>query len=125
MSVPSELITQPSGALSMSGSPNQKFKIVAAITGYELRKIADGTDKYVLSGMASNTNITNIDLTGERMADSALQAMIKSLETNAVTIKNEHGSSWDDDFGEVTRLRVTDSHELMMEAELDPDHYRT
>ena len=41
------------------------------------------------------------------MADSPLQAMVKSLETNAVTINNEHGSSWDDDFGEVTRLWLT------------------
>jgi phage head maturation protease len=106
----------------MSDTPNQNFKIVAAITGYTLRKSADGTDKYVLSGMASNANI---DLTGERMADTALAAMAKSLEANAVTINNEHGSSWDDDFGEVTKLWVTDSHELMMEAELDPDHYRT
>src|SRR5680860_1628798 len=106
----------------MSDNTNQNFKIVAAITGYQLRKSADGTEKYVLSGMASNTNI---DLTGERMADSALSAMVKSLESTAVTINNEHGNSWDDDFGEVTKLWVTDSHELMMEAELDPDHYRT
>jgi phage head maturation protease len=106
----------------MSDTPNQNFKIVAAITGYTLRKSADGTDKYVLSGMASNANI---DLTGERMADTALTAMAKSLEVNAVTINNEHGSGWDDDFGEVTKLWVTDTHELMMEAELDPDHYRT
>jgi phage head maturation protease len=106
----------------MSDTPNQNFKIVAAITGYTLRKSADGTEKYVLSGMASNTNI---DLTGERMADSALKAMAKSLETSSVTINNEHGNDWDDDFGEVTKLWVTDAHELMMEAELDPDHYRT
>ena len=94
----------------MSDSPNQTLKIVAAITGYTLRKSADGTEKYVLSGMASNTNI---DLTGERMADSALTAMVKSLESTAVTINNEHGNSWDDDFGEVTKLWVTDDHELM------------
>jgi phage head maturation protease len=106
----------------MHNTPNQNFKIVAAITGYTLRKSADGTEKYVLSGMASNTNI---DLTGERMADTALSAMCKSLESSSVTINNEHGSSWDDDFGEVTRLWVTENHELMMEAELDPDHYRT
>ncbi len=106
----------------MSDTPNQNFKIVAAITGYTLRKDASGVEKYVLSGMASNANI---DLTGERMADTALAAMAKSLEANAVTINNEHGNDWDDDFGEVTRLWVTDSHELMMEAELDPDHYRT
>lgn len=106
----------------MSDTPNQNFKIVAAITGYTLRKSADGTEKYVLSGMASNANI---DLTGERMADTALAAMAKSLEANAVTINNEHGGAWDDDFGEVTKLWVTTNHELMMEAELDPDHYRT
>ena len=79
----------------MSDTPNQNFKIVAAITGYTLRKSADGTEKYVLSGMASNANIY---LTGERMADTALAAMAKSLEANAVTINNEHGNDWDDDF---------------------------
>jgi phage head maturation protease len=106
----------------MSDTTNQQFKIVAAITGYTLRKSADGTENYVLSGMASNANI---DLTGERMADTALAAMARRLEANAVTINNEHGGAWDDNFGEVTKLWVTDSHELMMEAELEPDHYRT
>ena len=46
-------------------------------------------------------------------------------QTGAVTINNEHSSDWDADFGEVTKLWSTDNAELMMEAELDPDHYRT
>jgi hypothetical protein len=57
----------------MSDTPNQTFKIVAAITGYILRKSADGTEKHVLSSMASDTNI---DLTAERMADSALTTTV-------------------------------------------------
>lgn len=106
----------------MSQPSNPQFKLVVPITGYTIRKSADGTEKYVLTGMASNTNI---DLTGERMAKSAIVAMERSLETGAVTINNEHSSDWDADFGEVTKLWSTDNAELMMEAELDPDHYRT
>ncbi|MDP9353973.1 MAG: HK97 family phage prohead protease [Chloroflexota bacterium] len=106
----------------MSNTVTNTFKITVPITGYTLRKSADGTEKYVITGMASNTHL---DLTGERMADTAIDAMVKSLEIKRITLNNEHGSDWDDDFGEVTKLWATDGHELMMEAELDPDHYRT
>ncbi|MDP9469072.1 MAG: HK97 family phage prohead protease [Chloroflexota bacterium] len=106
----------------MSNTVTNTFKITVPITGYTLRKSADGTEKYVITGMASNTHL---DLTGERMADTAIDAMVKSLEVKRITLNNEHGSDWDDDFGEVTKLWATDGHELMMEAELDPDHYRT
>ncbi len=74
----------------MHHTPNQNLKIVAAITGDEPRKSADDTEKHVLSGMAANTSI---DLTGERMAGSAIRALAKSLEDNAVTINSEDGSS--------------------------------
>lgn len=106
----------------MPESTNPQFNLVVPITGYTIRKDAKGVEKYVLTGLASNTDI---DLTGERMAKSAITAMAKSLETNKVYLNNEHGSDWDDDFGEVTKLWPTDNYELMMEAELDPDHYRT
>lgn len=76
----------------------------------------------MLTGLASNTNIVII---AERIAESALAVMAKSLESSSVTINNEHGNDWDDKFGEVTRLWVNESHESTMEAELDPDHYRT
>ncbi|HEV2127098.1 MAG TPA: hypothetical protein VGR22_00590 [Thermomicrobiales bacterium] len=105
----------------MSNATNQNVTIVAAVPGCELRRSAGGSEKYVLSDMASNISI---DLTGERMADSTLQAMVKSLGDNAVTINNEHSSSWDD-FDEVTKLWVMPSHELTMEAELTTDHYRS
>ncbi|MDP9368289.1 MAG: HK97 family phage prohead protease [Chloroflexota bacterium] len=111
-----------SGLFSMPDTVANKFKITVPITGYTLRKSADGTEKYVITGMASNTHL---DLTGERMAETAIAAMVKSLELKRITLNNEHGSDWDDDFGEVTKLWATDSQELMMEAELDPDHYRT
>ena len=106
----------------MSDTTNKHFKITVPITRCYLRKAADGTDKYVVEGMASNTNM---DLTGERMAESAIEAMSKSLATHAVVFKNEHGNDWDDEFGEVVALTATGDHRLMMEAELDPDHYRT
>lgn len=106
----------------MPDTTNPQFKLVVPITGYTIRKDANGVEKYVVTGLASNTSL---DLTGERMADSAINAMIKSIETNRIYLNNEHGSDWDDDFGEVTRLWATDAHEMMMEAELDPDHYRT
>lgn len=101
---------------------NQKFKITVPITRCYRRKNADGVERYVVEGMASNTNF---DLTGERMAASAITSMEKSLETHPVLFKNEHGYEWDAEFGQVTALRATPNHELMMEAELDPDHYRT
>jgi phage head maturation protease len=106
----------------MSQPINKTFKITVPITKCYLRKADDGTEKYVVEGMASNANL---DLTGERMAETAITAMAKSLETHKVYLNNEHRPDWDSDYGEVTKLWETQNHELMMEAELDPDHYRT
>lgn len=106
----------------MSETTAQKFKITVPITKCYLRKTADGVEKYVVEGKASGTDL---DLTGERMADSAIKSMAKSLESHDVLFKSEHGDEWDAEFGQVTGLYATDSHELIMEAELDPDHYRT
>jgi phage head maturation protease len=106
----------------MPETTTPQFKLTVPITGYTIRKDASGVDKYVLTGMASNTKV---DLTGERMAKTAITAMMKSIETSPVMLNNEHGSDWDDDFGEVTKLWSTDNSEMMMEAEADPDHYRT
>jgi len=101
---------------------NNHFKITVPITKCYLRKTADGQEKYVVEGMASGTDL---DLTGERMAESAIKSMAKSLETHPVLFKSEHHDDWDAEFGEVTALYATPEHRLMMEAELDPDHYRT
>lgn len=106
----------------MPQTTNHKFKITVPITRCYLRKSADGVEKYVVEGMASNTDL---DLTGERMADTAIASMAKSLGSHPVLFKNEHGDEWDAEFGEVTALYATDAHQLMMEAELDPDHCRT
>lgn len=106
----------------MSTTTNQKFKITVPITRCYLRKSADGTQKYVIEGMASNADL---DLTGERMAESAILSMAKSVQTHPVLFKSEHLDDWDAEFGEVTALSATPNYQLMMEAELDPDHYRT
>lgn len=106
----------------MSTTTNHKFKITVPITRCYLRKSDDGVEKYVVEGMASNTNL---DLTGERMAETAIASMAKSLESHQVIFKSEHHDDWDAEFGEVTALYATPEHRLMMEAELDPDHYRT
>ena len=101
---------------------NQHFKITVPITRCYLRKTADGVEKYLVEGMASNTHL---DLTGERMAESAIKSMAQSLQSHPVLFKSEHHDDWDAEFGEVTALSATDDHQLMMEAELDPNHYRT
>lgn len=106
----------------MPATTNQTFKITVPITKCYKRTTADGVEKYVIEGMASNTDL---DLTGERMADTAIKSMATSLSTHPVVFKNEHGDEWDAEFGEVTALYATDEHRLMMEAELEPDHYRT
>jgi hypothetical protein len=106
----------------MSNNTNQTFKITVPITKGYLRKTADGVQKYVIEGMAPNTDL---DLTRERMADTAIKSTASSLTTHPAVLKSEYGDKWDAEFGKVTALYVTEDHQLMMEAELDPDHYRT
>ena len=85
-SVRSELSNQPSGASSLSDTPNQTFKITVPITTCYLCTTADGVEKYVIEGRASNTDL---DRTGERMADTAIKSMASSLATHPVVFKNE------------------------------------
>ena len=59
----------------MLDTPNQNCKTTVPITGSTLRKSADGdgTEKDVLSGMASHTTI---GLTGEQMAETAFTMVV-------------------------------------------------
>jgi hypothetical protein len=64
----------------MPDNTNHQFKLTANITGYTLRKSEDGTETYVLTGLASDTNS---DLTGDLMAETALNARVKSRVTKS------------------------------------------
>lgn len=101
---------------------SKDFRIIAPITKCYVRRADDGTEKYVVEGLASTTDL---DLTGERMAETAITSMAKSIESHPIYLNSEHRPDWDSDFGQVVKLTETPDHQLFMEAELDPDHYRT
>jgi len=79
--------------------------------------IQKGTNKMVVEGLASTTEV---DLTGERMADSAIKSMAAS--NLPLSFRSEHRGDWDSQLGEVTSLTATPDHQLLMKAELDADH---
>jgi len=96
----------------MPQSPS--FKFFVPFTGAHIEK---GTNKMVVEGVASTTDM---DLTGERMADSAIQAMAAS--NLPLSFRSEHRSEWDAELGSVVQLTATADHQLLMKAELDADH---
>jgi len=79
--------------------------------------VEKGTNKMIVEGLASTTEV---DLTGERMAESAIKSMAAS--NLPLSFRSEHKSEWDSELGAVTSLTATASHQLLMRAELDPDH---
>lgn len=79
--------------------------------------IAKDTNKMMVEGLASTTEV---DLTGERMADSAIKSMAAS--NLPLPFRSEHRSDWDSVLGSVTELSATPDHQLLMKAELDADH---
>ncbi len=95
--------------------PNpSSFKIFVPFTGAHIEK---GTNKMIVEGLASTTET---DLTGERMAESAIKAMAAS--NLPLSFRSEHRSDWDSELGAVTSLTATANHQLLMRAELDADH---
>ncbi len=96
-----------------ASSPSS-FKIFVPFTGAHIEK---GTNKMIVEGLASTTET---DLTGERMAESAIKAMAAS--NLPLSFRSEHRSDWDSELGAVTSLTATANHQLLMRAELDPDH---
>lgn len=75
------------------------------------------TNKMVVEGLASTTEV---DLTGERMADSAIKSMSES--NLPLEFRSEHKGDWDAVLGSVVQLSATADHQLLMKAELDADH---
>lgn len=106
----------------MSQTINRSFSILANITKCYLITKDDGTERYIIEGLASGTDI---DLTGERMAESAIDSMVASKDTHKIHLNNEHVQHWDSVYGEFTDLWKTDENDLMVRAELKPWHYRT
>jgi len=90
------------------------FKFFVPFTGAYVEK---GTNKMIVEGLASTTEV---DLTGERMAESAIKSMAAS--NLPLSFRSEHKSEWDSELGAVTSLTATTDHQLLMRAELDPDH---
>ena len=90
------------------------FKFFVPFTGAYVEK---GTNKMIVEGLASTTEV---DLTGERMAESAIKSMAAS--NLPLSFRSEHKSEWDSELGAVTSLTATPNHQLLMRAELDPDH---
>jgi len=90
------------------------FKFFVPFTSAYIQK---GTNKMVVEGLASTTEV---DLTGERMADSAIKSMAAS--NLPLSFRSEHRGDWDSELGAVTSLTATADHQLLMKAELDADH---
>ena len=79
--------------------------------------IDKSTNKMVVEGLASTTEV---DLTGEKMAESAIKSMAAS--NLPLSFRSEHKDDWDAELGEVVSLSATEDHQLLMKAELDADH---
>src|SRR4051794_7723977 len=79
--------------------------------------IDKATNKMMVEGLASTTEV---DLTGEKMAESAIKSMAAS--NLPLDFRSEHKSDWDAVLGQVTELSATPDHQLLMKAELDSNH---
>jgi HK97 family phage prohead protease len=79
--------------------------------------IDKSTNKMMVEGLASTTEV---DLTGEKMAESAIKSMAAS--NLPLPFRSEHRSDWDAQLGSITELSATPDHQLLMKAELDADH---
>jgi len=86
------------------------LKFFVPFTGAYVEK---GTNKMIVEGLASTTEV---DLTGERMAESAIKSMAAS--NLPLSFRSEHKSEWDSELGAVTSLTATTDHQLLMRAEL-------
>jgi HK97 family phage prohead protease len=79
--------------------------------------IDKSTNKMVVEGLASTTEV---DLSGEKMAESAIKSMSQS--NLPLDFRSEHKGDWDAVLGSVVELSATPDHQLLMKAELDADH---
>jgi HK97 family phage prohead protease len=92
----------------------QTFKFFVPFTKAYVDK---ATNKMMVEGLASTTEV---DLTGEKMAESAIKSMAQS--NLPLSFRSEHKADWDAELGQVVELSATPDHQLLMKAELDADH---
>ncbi len=90
------------------------FKFFVPFTSAYIDK---STNKMVVEGLASTTEV---DLTGEKMAESAIKSMASA--NLPLSFRSEHKDEWDSQLGEVVSLTATPDHKLLMKAELDQEH---
>lgn len=96
----------------MQATTNQKFKIQINFTkAYEAE---DGVA--YIEGIASGPEV---DLTGERMALSALQSMVDSFKKGIIEFRDAHKQEWNDDLGELVELSLTEDKHLFYKSKID------
>lgn len=102
-----------------------EFKLTMPISKSYEKKGDDGATHLYVAGIASGTGL---DLDGERMAKSAIDAFKKAIDEGIVTpqgkwghvpLRSGHRKEWDDVLGWITKAEVDDQHNLWIEAELD------
>jgi len=107
---------------------SEKFKISMPLTkAYERTEKSEGveTTKYYVGGLASGTNI---DLEGERMAESAVIAFRRAIHEgmflpdgrwSMIPLRSGHRTEWDDILGWIVDCSVDEQWNFFIEAELD------
>lgn len=102
-----------------NNTDTQRFKIILPImkTRTEIRKDEKGNEQEVrfVQGVASSTDK---DLHGDRMAESAIKSMAESLKFHDVPLNADHDTTWSAEIGPIRKLEVSDSNDLILEAEL-------
>lgn len=103
------------------------FKITCSIAkAYE--KNVNGVLRRFIGGLASGTQL---DLEGERMAESAIQAFKKAIDEgmtlsdgqwSLIPLRSGHRHEWDDVLGWITGAEVDKENNLWIEAELDHEN---
>lgn len=104
-----------------------QFKITCSIAkAYEKRD--GGVTRQYIGGLASGTQI---DLEGERMAESAISAFQKAIKEgmtlpdgqwSLIPLRSGHRHEWDDVLGYIVGAEVDKEHNLWIEAELDQEN---
>lgn len=103
------------------------FKITCSIAKAYERQDGAILRKYI-GGLASGTQT---DLDGERMADTAIEAFRKAIQTgmtlpdgqwSLIPLRSGHRHEWDDVLGWITNAEVDKEYNLWIEAELDQEN---
>lgn len=104
-----------------------EFKITCSIAKAYERQDGAVIRKFI-GGLASGTQV---DLEGERMAETAIQAFQKAIQSGTtlddgqwslIPLRSGHRHEWDDVLGWITGADVDAEHNLWIEAELDQEN---